>query len=93
MVTQELRMRMACPESCFQAETSDGCAATLREWMLHTHNMHGVTLHKAIRMLCSGTLQLELCDQLAGLGPLNLFVIISGKSNYKDTHAHSSKVC
>lgn len=69
---------MACPESCFQAETAESCAAALREWTPQTFDMNRVSLHEAIQIFCSGTFQPDVRSGFASLGPLNLFVIISG---------------
>ncbi|KAF3046863.1 hypothetical protein E8E12_003778 [Didymella heteroderae] len=77
MVTKELRMRMASPESCFQAETAEDCAEAFREWTSHTSQEVRVSLHEAIQIFCSGDLSPSSCNGFAKLGPLNLFVMIS----------------
>jgi hypothetical protein len=80
MVTKELRMRMASPESCFQAETAVDCAEAFRKWTSQTPQNVRLSLHGTIQIFCSGKMQPDLCNSFARLGPLNLFVIVSGKS-------------
>ena len=73
-------MRMASPESCFQAETAEDCAVAYREWTSHTPKNVRSSLHGTIQISCSGNMQPDLCNGFAKLGPLNLFVVVSGKS-------------
>jgi len=80
MVTKELRMRMASPESCFQAETAEDCAVAFHQWTLRTSQNVRISLHETIQIFCSGHMQPDLCNSFARLGPLNLFVIVSGRS-------------
>lgn len=80
MVIRELQMRMACPESCFQASTAEECAAAVRDWVSQPSATSKISLHKAIECFCFDDLAPYLLRGLASLGPLNLFVIISGKT-------------
>jgi hypothetical protein len=80
MVIKELQMRMAYPESCFQAMSADECVAAVRDWTSQFVVTNQVSLRGAIQIFTSGSLSPESARGLASLGPLNLFVIVSGKN-------------
>jgi hypothetical protein len=79
MVIRELQLRMAYPEACFQADTAEECARAMRDWRDHLPTMADISLREAIQVFCSDNLVPSVRCELANLGPLNLFVIISGK--------------
>lgn len=78
MVIKELQMRMAYPESCFQAGTAEECAAAIREWKSPSSVVCNMPLREIIQLFCSSNMDPRLVRESANLGPLNLFVIVSG---------------
>lgn len=83
MVIKELHMRMAYPESCFQASNAAECAAAINDWTLQSFSTSEISLRKAIQTFCDAEFSPLLRCELAGLGPLNLFVIISGRQDHR----------
>lgn len=82
MVTKEMTMQMASPESCFQASTSERCLEQIRHWMPDPTAICKITLRDAIETLCIKNLSSESQRRMAALGPLNLFAIVSGEQLY-----------
>jgi hypothetical protein len=72
-------MRMAYPESCFQASNAHECAAAIQEWASPSHATNEISLRSAVQHLCRADLSSDVHRGIATLGPLNLFVIISGR--------------
>jgi len=81
MVIRELQLRTAYPEACFQATTAQECAAAMRDWSTRVYTTADISLRDAIQVFCSDHVVPSIRCELANLGPLNLFVIISGKHN------------
>lgn len=78
MVIKEMRMHMASPEACFQAATAAECIEQIHRWMHPTSPFCSLLLREAIENLCLDTLSPESQQQFSQLGPLNLFVMVSG---------------
>ena len=70
-------MHMASPEACFQAGTADECIAEIHRWMSPSSPFCNFLLRQALENII-GTMDQKTQDKLAQLGPLNLFVIVSG---------------
>lgn len=72
-------MHMACPESCFQAATPEDCFAQIGAVAGPSTPFCSLLLRDAIENMCTEELMPETQQNLAQLGPLNLFAIVSGK--------------
>ncbi len=79
MVIKEMKMHMVSPESCFQAESSAECWEEIRRWMSPESPFCSLLLRDAIENLCLDTMTEETQHQLAQLGPVNLFAMVSGE--------------
>lgn len=86
-------MHMACPESCFQAATPEDCFAQIGAVAGPSTPFCSLLLRDAIENMCTEELMPETQQNLAQLGPLNLFAIVSGKpsSALRWIHNHSRK--
>lgn len=73
-------MHMAFPESCFQAATKDECYEEIQCWMLDLGATCCITLCTAVEDACEKILVQDSKRNLARLGPLNLFAIVSGEN-------------
>lgn len=79
MVIKEMDMHMAWPEAVFQAASGAECAEEVQKWLLRSWPMCKITIREAIESLCKENLEPNIRRCYADLGPLNLFVIVSGK--------------
>lgn len=78
MLIKEAKIHMACPESCFQADTAGECQQQL-QLLHHTGGLAPeLLLRTAVKDLCNANLAQARMDAFANLGPLNLFVLASG---------------
>ena len=75
-----MKMHMAFPESCFQAATEDECYKEIQCWILDLGPTCCITLRTAVEDVCEKVLVQDSHRNLARLGPLNLFAIVSGES-------------
>ncbi len=78
MVIKEMRMHMASPEACFQAETAESCFAELCRCTSTLNPFSSLLLRDAIENVCSESMSPDTQQRLAQLEPLNLFAIVSG---------------
>lgn len=79
MVIKEMKMHLAFPESCFQAVTKDECYDKIQLWMLGPSPTSYMTLYTAVKDSCEKALAPSTHRNMAYLGPLNLFAIVSGE--------------
>jgi hypothetical protein len=79
MVIKEMTMRMASPEYCFQATTSESCREEILRWQPDANAVGNLMLREAIENLCIRKLSVEAIHRMAELGLLDLFAIISGE--------------
>jgi hypothetical protein len=79
MMINEMKMDMAWPEACFQAGTAKDCAEEVRRWMNESSLLRKLTLRDAVEQVCREELTPDFHRDLADLGPLNLFAIVSGE--------------
>jgi hypothetical protein len=79
MVIKEMKMHLAFPESCFQALTEDECYEKIQCWISSLSPTCFVTLRSAVEDICEKVLVQDTHRNLARLGPLNLFAMVSGK--------------
>jgi hypothetical protein len=77
-MVNEMKMHMAWPEACFQAETADQCAKEIENWVSKSVSVFKLTLRDAVERACSDEMTPESHREFADLGPLNLFAIVSG---------------
>jgi hypothetical protein len=82
MVIKEMTMRLASPESCFQAATSESCRDLILRWLPDANAIGNMMLREAIENLCIRKLSVEAIHRTAELGLLNLFAIVSGEFSY-----------
>lgn len=80
MVIKEMRMHMACPEACFQAGTAAECIDEIHRWMPSSSLFYDNLFCEAVEMICMASMDVDVCQNFAWLGPLNLFAIVSGKT-------------
>lgn len=79
MVVTELKMDVACPESCFQAESASACMQQLHNWTDTMFWESRLSIKSVVRQICQGPLEDTLIKDFASLGTLNLFTIIQCK--------------
>ncbi|KAK3329158.1 hypothetical protein B0H66DRAFT_14919 [Apodospora peruviana] len=77
MVIKEMRMHMASPEACFQAQTAEECISQIHRWMAPSSPFGSLLLREALENVCTDSLSPEMQQVLSQLGPLNLFAIVS----------------
>ncbi|KAK5797532.1 hypothetical protein VI817_003823 [Penicillium citrinum] len=76
MVVTELKMDLACPESCFQAESASACMQQMQNWAGTMFWERHLSIMSVARQMCQSPFEETLVQNYAGLGTLNLFTII-----------------
>ncbi|KAL4900217.1 hypothetical protein BDW74DRAFT_188617 [Aspergillus multicolor] len=76
MVVSELRMEVACPEACFQAQSAEECFASLEKWGYSVFWRRHMSIAALVKGICQGELKPEVVDEYAGIGGLNLFTAV-----------------
>jgi hypothetical protein len=72
-------MDLACPESCFQAASSEECFVHLNTWNV-THESHRrPNLSAAIETMTQEQISVEHQLLFSSLSTLNMFAIVTGK--------------
>lgn len=79
MVIKEMRMHMASPEAVFQAPTAEKCLEEIYRWMPSPSPICNTLLRDVLENVIGTTLDADMLQRLAQLGPLNLFVVVSGE--------------
>jgi hypothetical protein len=79
MVIKEVQSALAWPESVFQAGTAEECLEEIRKWSARAPLLSNMTVRQAIELVCSDGIGEDMHRTLADMGPLNLFVVVSGK--------------
>lgn len=80
MVIKEMKMHLATPESCFQAITADECHREIQTHLPCGHSYWSLSFRGAFEALAKDNFSQSMRHIIAGLGPLNLFALTSGKS-------------
>lgn len=80
MVVPELKMDVACPESCFQAESAPECMKELHTWATTRFWKSRLSIVSVVRRICQCPIEESIIEDFAGLGTLNLFTLVQGKS-------------
>ncbi|GIK00364.1 hypothetical protein Aspvir_004387 [Aspergillus viridinutans] len=76
MVVSELKMDMACPEACFQADTATECFYALREWEGSIFWSERLSVAGVVRRICQGELGDRSVLEFSKMGTLNLFTTV-----------------
>ncbi|KAJ0416505.1 hypothetical protein BJY00DRAFT_316754 [Aspergillus carlsbadensis] len=76
MVVSELKMEMACPEACFQAESAEECFRLLKEWETMTFWRKRFSITSVLKNICQTELTSLAVDEYCQMGSLNLFTAV-----------------
>ncbi|PLB53628.1 hypothetical protein P170DRAFT_396143 [Aspergillus steynii IBT 23096] len=76
MVVSELKMSLACPEACFQAESAEECSTLLAEWEGSIFWGKRLSVSAMLRKICQRDLDEWQVYELAKMGTLNLFTTV-----------------
>ncbi|KAL5356484.1 hypothetical protein BJX96DRAFT_115931 [Aspergillus floccosus] len=76
MVVSELKMEVACPEACFQAESAVKCFSALKEWESSVFWGERLSITAVVRRMCQSDLDYRLVNQFACMGTLNMFTTV-----------------
>lgn len=76
MVVPELKMEVATPESCFQAESASECMEQLRNWAQSRFWKNRLSVVSVVRRICQSPIEESLIQDFACLGTLNLFTTV-----------------
>ncbi|KAL4792393.1 hypothetical protein BDV19DRAFT_400610 [Aspergillus venezuelensis] len=76
MVVSELKMEMACPEACFQAESLEECFSALKQWQGTEFWRQHLSIAALVKRICQKDLSSGSMDEYAKVGSLNLFTAV-----------------
>ncbi|OJJ85407.1 transcription factor domain-containing protein [Aspergillus glaucus CBS 516.65] len=82
MVVSELRMDMACPETCFQAESAEECLSELGKWSGSVFWRERLSVASVVRRMCQPRPQAQASEEqglvlgFSQIGTLNLFTTV-----------------
>lgn len=76
MVVSELKMDVACPESCFQAESAQECFQNIRGWAQTRFWKNRISVVSVVRRVCQNMIDDGLVQEYSHLGTLNLFTMV-----------------
>ena len=76
MVVSELKMDLACPEACFQAESAEECSERLAESEGSMVWSERLSVSNMLRKICQRDLDDWQVHELASMGTLNLFTTV-----------------
>ncbi|KAL2844594.1 hypothetical protein BJY01DRAFT_248103 [Aspergillus pseudoustus] len=76
MVVSELKMEMACPEACFQAESAEECFRLLKEWETTIFWNKRLSITSLLKSICQTELTSLDVDEYSHMGSLNLFTTV-----------------
>ncbi|KAJ5323467.1 hypothetical protein N7476_002067 [Penicillium atrosanguineum] len=91
IVVSELRMDVACPEACFQADTAEECLPILRVWSGTRFWKKRLSVVSVVRRICQGPIDDALVQEFSTLGTLNLFTLVQAIHSLM-FHLHNSLV-
>ncbi|RMJ28929.1 hypothetical protein PHISP_00140 [Aspergillus sp. HF37] len=77
MVIREMRMHLAVPDNCFHSPSTDQCLEQLRLSLPSGSQYWKMSFGNIFKSLCSESLAMHIRNDLASLGPLNLFALTS----------------
>ncbi|KAL2826448.1 hypothetical protein BDW59DRAFT_160968 [Aspergillus cavernicola] len=76
MVVSELKMEMACPEACFQAESAEECFRAMKEWETTMFWRQRLSIVAVVKSICQKDLASLSVDEFCRMGSLNLFTVV-----------------
>ncbi|KAL2812595.1 hypothetical protein BJX63DRAFT_240655 [Aspergillus granulosus] len=76
MVVSELKMEVACPEACFQADSADECFRLLKEWEATIFWRKRLSITSVLKNICQTELTSSAVDEYSQMGSLNLFTAV-----------------
>jgi hypothetical protein len=76
----ELNFDPVCPEPCFQAPTAADCFLQSFGGDVVTSPLANLSINALVSQICHGDTDAAGREYIAGLGKLNLFIIVSGMS-------------
>ncbi|KAJ5461818.1 uncharacterized protein N7458_003370 [Penicillium daleae] len=91
MVVSELKMDVACPESCFQAESAQECFQNIRGWAQTRFWKNRISVVSVVRRVCQNMIDDDLVQEYSHLGTLNLFTMVQSIHSLM-FHLHNSLV-
>ncbi|KAJ5777028.1 hypothetical protein N7520_000274 [Penicillium odoratum] len=91
MLISELRMDVACPEACFQAESAAECLGSLRVWAGTRFWKKKLSIVSVVRRICQSPIKDGLVQEFSQLGTLNLFTVVQAIHSLM-FHLHNSLV-
>ncbi|KAJ5919743.1 hypothetical protein N7454_009578, partial [Penicillium verhagenii] len=80
MLISELRMDVACPEACFQAQSAAECLGCLRVWAASRFWKKRLSVVSVVRCICQGPIEDALVQEFSQLGTFNLFTVVQGRA-------------
>ncbi len=78
MLVSELKMDVASPEACFQAESAEECQENLRVWAQTRFWKNRISVVSVVRRVCQNSIDDDLALEYSHLGTLNLFTMVQG---------------
>ncbi|KAJ5673093.1 hypothetical protein N7507_002220 [Penicillium longicatenatum] len=91
MLISELRMDVACPEACFQAESAAECLGCLRVWAGTRFWKNRLSVVSVVRRICQSPIEDALVHEFSQLGTFNLFTVVQAIHSLM-FHLHNSLV-
>ncbi|KAJ5381795.1 uncharacterized protein N7496_004223 [Penicillium cataractarum] len=91
MVVSELKMDVACPESCFQAESAQECNKNLRTWAVTRFWKKRISVVSVVRRVCQSIIDDDLVQEYSFIGTFNLFTMVQAIHSLM-FHLHNSLV-
>ncbi|KAL3461551.1 hypothetical protein BJX64DRAFT_277716 [Aspergillus heterothallicus] len=76
MVVSELKMEMACPEACFQADSAEECFRLMKEWETTMFWRKRLSITSVLKSICQTELTSSAVDAYSQMGSLNLFTTV-----------------
>lgn len=80
MAAAEMRLSLACPEECFQADNLPDSFLRLKQWYSSANTSATLSLSAALETLCQKELDDKICRVFATVGILNMFTMVSGEN-------------
>ncbi|EXJ69403.1 uncharacterized protein A1O5_07439 [Cladophialophora psammophila CBS 110553] len=77
MAAAEMKLNLACPEGCFQADSARDCFLRLRQWYSSANTTATMSLSAALETLCQKELDDRVCMRFSTVGILNMFTMAS----------------
>lgn len=79
LVLKEMKMDIACPEACFQADSAEECFTHIQTWISRSHRQKPIPFSSFIRSFCGGEMDIETQINYASHAFVNMSALVSGK--------------